>query len=143
MEGGFQFEIKLRSITNQLSTKDAGGYTVTTFNKIGDARYPVDSGSMDTSFVADPGSITEQGIAIEKSVNDFNAAVYTMTFELESRIPISGYYKIAFPPQITLDISTTFSTGSCRDLTCVQGDEHNLLVLLSDDDADKFAAGTT
>lgn len=146
MEGGFQFEIKLRSITNQISTQDAGGYTVTTFNKIGDARYPVDSGSMATSFVADPGKITSsptEAITIEKSVNDFNAAVYTMKFVLESRVPISGYYKVQFPPQIKLDISTTFSTGSCRDLTCVAGDEHSLLVLLSSDDADKFAAGTT
>jgi hypothetical protein len=65
-----------------------------------------------------------------------------MKFILESRVPISGYYKVNFPEEIKLDISTTFSTGSCRDLTCVGGDEHNLLVLLSDDDPDKFKAGS-
>jgi hypothetical protein len=57
-EGGFFFEIKLRSITNQISTQDAGGFTVTTYNRIDDAHYPVDSASMASSFVADPGTIT-------------------------------------------------------------------------------------
>jgi hypothetical protein len=66
-----------------------------------------------------------------------------MTFDLESRVPISGYYIISFPPEITLDISTTFSTGSCTDLTCVGGDEHSLLVLLSSDDENAFQAGSS
>jgi hypothetical protein len=44
MQGGTDYELKLRSITNQISTQDAGSYSVTTFNMIEGDHYPVNKG---------------------------------------------------------------------------------------------------
>ena len=68
---GTEFVIGMTGIQNQISTKDAGGYTITSFYKKDDQFYIIDTGSRTTSFTAITGLLTaDRDLAIDQPVNN-------------------------------------------------------------------------
>jgi hypothetical protein len=49
--------LRIKGLRNQFSAKDAGDFTITTQNKIGNQYYTVDESTSPISYVAKPGNI--------------------------------------------------------------------------------------
>ena len=95
VDEGSTFRVKIQNIVNQNSAKDAGDFTITTQNKIGDDFYTVDQQTSEESFVATPGLITADGdIVISNPTNDAKSNIYTMTFILTDKVPSAGYIQV-------------------------------------------------
>lgn len=106
---------------------------ITTYNKFDGQQYIVDQSVSDTSFIALTGKIDAVGgIEVDNPTNAALDAVYTMTFTLEDAIPKSGYVQIQLPEGVTLEKSTTLSTGSCRDFTCWEVTQNSIKFLITD-----------
>ena len=84
---GTKFTLFIHDIENQLSSRDAGDYEVTTHNYVvdGDTEglYDVDSGEQETSYIAKPGKITPQGdLVISNPTNDVKLNTYNLKFKI-------------------------------------------------------------
>lgn len=85
----YQFYFALQDIENQLSTKDAGGLTITTYYKASDDQYYlVDTKTATSSFVATAGLIDAAGdITIDNPTNYADNVTYSFNFATPGRIP--------------------------------------------------------
>ena len=118
-------------IMNQDSVQDAGDFVVWTQNFVEGAYYTVDKQTTQTSVMATPGSILKVGEIVANTPNN-NAVLNTYTFQMqfESSVPPAGYIEVILPPEIVLQPSTTLSSGSCKQYTCVDVTESSLRFLI-------------
>lgn len=128
--GGTTVTITVKNIKNQRSAKDAGGYTLTTLQKINGNYYRVDEASAETSFVATPGKIFEGAVEIDNPKNSAQDVTYSFKFKMEDEIPASGYVDIYAPPTVQFVPSTTMSVGDCRTYSCVIVETHYMRILI-------------
>ena len=86
----FDFWFILTGITNQLSTKDAGKWLLTTYNydKETDQYYIVDNEESSFSFVAKPGEISPVGdIEVSDPTNYADNVLYSFNYRGASLVP--------------------------------------------------------
>lgn len=85
----YQFWFALQDIENQLSAKDAGGLTITTYYKAPDSKYYlVDTQTSTDSFLATPGLIDAAGdITIDNPTNYADNVTYSFNFATPGKIP--------------------------------------------------------
>ena len=125
--------VTFEGITNQNSARDAGDFIVWTQNFIDGAYYTVDKETTATSVVATPGGILKVGEIVANTPNN-NAVLNTYSFEMkfDSSVPPAGYIEVLLPPEIVLQPSTTLSSGSCKEYTCVDVTESGLRFLVTE-----------
>lgn len=84
----FEFKFAVEGIENQRSARDAGGFTISTFDQIDGQFYTIDTTTTTSSFVATPGYIIASGnILIDSPTNYRDSSVYTLIFNAPSSIP--------------------------------------------------------
>ena len=116
----FQFVFGINGIQNQISAKDAGEYTITTYEKWRDNFYMIDQLTSQTSFVAEPGLITTTGqVTIDYPTNYRDNSTYTLKFTSPGSIPQNGFIRVHLPPEIQVVNEITLKLGSCRTFNCV------------------------
>lgn len=71
-------------------------------------------------------------IKIDNPQNGASKALYSFRFTMEDGLPESGFIQIDFPPDVVLLPSTTRSSGSCRDYTCIQVDDKSVKLFFPD-----------
>lgn len=98
----YKYTFALSEIANQLSAKDAGGYTITTYYKASDGEYyVVDTQQWFSSFTATTGLLSaDNDLLIDDPTNYLDDAVYTFTFSEDSMVPAGGYIKLDFPEDV-------------------------------------------
>ena len=128
---GTTISVTFEGIMNQDSVQDAGDFVVWTQNFVEGAYYTVDKQTSQTSVMATPGSILKVGEIVANTPNN-NAVLNTYTFQMqfESSVPPAGYIEVILPPEIVLQPSTTLSSGSCKQYTCVDVTESSLRFLI-------------
>lgn len=95
----YKYSFALSDIANQISAKDAGDYSITTYYLARDGRYyTVDTQTWFESFTATTGLLTaESDITIDDPTNFADNAVYSFTFSEDSMVPAGGFIQIDFP----------------------------------------------
>lgn len=64
--------------------------------------------------------VGSDGVEAPSPQNDVKGNIYTLKFKITDKIPSAGYIKVDFPKEeVVLNPSTTLSTGSCKEYTCL------------------------
>ena len=113
------FSLTVQGLTNQISTKDAGLFSITTYDVFGGIPYVVDTVVIPTSYKATQGVVSQNGtVQFENPQNFARGGVYTFRFTTQSRIPPQGFVQLVVPVDLQIEPSTALSSGSCKQLTC-------------------------
>jgi len=114
-EAPFTYKFGLSGIENQISAKDAGAFTITTYYRNSDGiDYVVDTSQSSTSFVATTGLLSaDKDLEIDKPTNYADNAVYTFIFSENSLVPEGGYIRIDFPDDVIFDAEAILKVESC------------------------------
>jgi len=127
----YKYSFALSDITTQVSAKDAGNWSITTYYLgPGDGKfYVVDTQTVDYSFTATTGLLTsEKDIIIDKPLNFADNAVYTFTFSEDSMLPKGGFIKIEFPPEIYFNQRVAMTAGTCAQTKCQVFGDRTIIV---------------
>ena len=113
--GGSMITVYIANGNNAVSARDAGGWSVTTYNCIISSGscgyYPVDAGTATTSFTSVPGSlIPSPGVSSSTYATYANPATYTFSFNVLHYVPQGGVISITLPTQVS--IASTSLAGS-------------------------------
>jgi hypothetical protein len=112
----FHFKFALSDIENQISSKDAGGYTVETFykNPANGEYFMTDTFTEQSSFTAKPGLLSaDKDLSIDDPTNFKDDAIYEFSFSENSMVPKGGYLRVDFPDDVDFNKTVTLKTGSC------------------------------
>ena len=102
-------------------------------NRIDGQYFVVDSQNVEKSYVATTGKVYPEGtIVIPNAQNNERANIYSFEFELEDELPKAGYIQIDMPESVKLSPSTTQSSGSCKDYTCIDATESTVIFLMQE-----------
>lgn len=132
LKGSSNITLLIEGIKNQVSAKDAGDFSISTYDMYNERYYMVDEATSSTSFVATPGAVTRIAeIVSSNPTNDAILNVYTFKMIMNHEIPRAGYIEVKFPPQVALLPSTTLSAASCKNYTCLDATKSSIRFLIS------------
>jgi len=126
----YLYQFALSDIANQISAKDAGDYGITTYYLASDGEYYViDTQTWFESFTATTGLLSaDKDLEIDNPTNFADNALYTFTFSEDSMVPLGGFIKIDFPPEIKFDSVTALLAGTCATTTCTLYGDRSIVV---------------
>jgi hypothetical protein len=126
----YKYQFALSDISNQISAKDAGDLSITTYYLASDSKYyVVDTNSWSTSFTATTGLLSaDKDLSIDDPTNFADNAIYTFTFSEDSMVPLGGFIKIDFPPEINFDNVTALLAGTCATTTCTLSGDRSIII---------------
>ena len=109
--------LTINGATNPISSRDAGLWSVTTYNLVTGAFYEVDSGTASTSFTPTSGTLdltTLPGntLTINNFVTYADTGLYTFQLRLKHNIPVYGFVSVTLPSDLSVS-SASRVRASC------------------------------
>jgi hypothetical protein len=99
---------------NPISAKDAGSWSVVTYNLVSGTYYEVDSATSSTSYTATSGTLTayDDGLTSTNMVTYSSSGTYVFYVSVYHSIPADGYIKITLSSDMSIASSSSV-TSSC------------------------------